>query len=1545
MLLLVLTFDVLAAPAGISSDLNLWLRADDATTVMINASDEITQWDDSSGNGYNFTNTSNYPLFVQDSSDETFNFNPYLDFTNAARFLKISNVPNINNSGVLTIIVVMHKRTDNQVLFQFEDADNIVTWIAMQNGTLDGNGKAAFNSSSVPSNISMLVGVRDDIAGDSQKDGFYNGLIYSDYDTSSAIGASLPDDTAYLGKNSGAIADYSGMLAEFIIYDRALTDDELQKVNAYLALKYGITLQDSVNYIAADGTILWDMSETFAYNSGANTGDYNNNIAGIIRDDANDLNQTKSKSVDSGSIITMEQTSLADGQAVLWGNDNFGLSNDVTQYVTTQIVNSYYNFTVSKRIQQEWKVRNTSGVAVNMEVDVSSFSLSSDMVLMIDSDGLGNNSDTPSAYDIVITADSNDGSSAIFSNVTFPDNAVFTFGDEQILYNVLGLKDTTNNSSQASFSWTYPDNVADSFTIYRSGSPVKTVSSSTRSYSQAAKCNTSYTFDIVATNADGDSDPSSITVQTNICPPAPPNSPDNFQVENISSDMILLTWIDTSSKELGFVLQRFNRDTNSIEISFDLARDIETYQDTGLNCETAYSYSIAARGSASNSSNTSLEISTALCAPSNLQTSNTDTEVNLIWADNTDSETGYLLTRQIEDDETSLVEFDLSKNTSDFLDAEFDCATTYIYSLVAVASDGTQSTAITEKNTSNDCPELSTAPNNFVANTIQQTSINLTWSDDYNAETGFELSRDGTLISSLAANSTSFTDNSVECATSYTYSLLAFDNTTQSAETSLNVSSLDCDIVEPEPVIPEQPPIEPEPIIPEQPIIVPEPELPPVEPEPITPEQPPTEPTLPPEQPPTLPPETEEQPNVTAGNNGLPRTPKLGIVPVPTTNQNQVSGNLTILKAGVVTGGRLENESQSVGLVASIELLPNSLLIGGKMSGSNQSQGTVQDIHLTQYSDLTGGIIVGQIDNNGLLQNITIAENAILKSSLGTGELTGWVRNFGTIKGFMTLQAGSSLFGGVIDGEIIGNLNNPPFIGMAQIAEGSILKNVRLSPTTVLPAKVTLINVIFPNDTESPDLQDFNLKPQQLSLLTAAQMMFEPTLWRILDSNELALIPAEAFAGIVAESMQFMSPRIINNLTTEQFSHIPVSAFSGLTRDNIAAFSPEIIQLWTEHHLNALNIEEWQNTTLISKIIANLNPKFISIETIQTLLPDTWQIDVQTGALTAPEKALLSFPAFSNQNISNNIDLPFIINTNSRIGFAGLGTGNTVRNSFNASLKVPRLDQLDLSKFIFTQNQFGIFNIVGTDEYEGTVFAFMPNTNNIEQAPLNVKVGIEVLENGYFRMTTPDFQTFVLIPAPNNPVDLQRALGQDSQIVLSSQGDVMMGFNQTVTTRRQIRFETDVMMIGMFDAFIEPAPNDFCSFDCGFGMEFPNDLDFPNNFRARSEAQMTYADGSKQKIYPTVIYPNRLIDLLQQFDNIEKILYNADGSFTVTLKSTDKYLLEADFNVDFIRLKLGEKRRATIDLQTISNELFVVYQVQYEDLWLQFNLLVSKLNN
>jgi chitodextrinase len=72
-----------------------------------------------------------------------------------------------------------------------------------------------------------------------------------------------------------------------------------------------------------------------------------------------------------------------------------------------------------------------------------------------------------------------------------------------------------------------------------------------------------------------------------------------------------------------------------------------------------------------------------------------------------------------------------------------------------------------------------TAPGNLSATPVSTSQVNLSWtasSDDVRV-TGYRVSRNGTLLQSLSGNATSYSDDTAQPATTYTYTVAAFDAT------------------------------------------------------------------------------------------------------------------------------------------------------------------------------------------------------------------------------------------------------------------------------------------------------------------------------------------------------------------------------------------------------------------------------------------------------------------------------------------------------------------------------------------------------------------------------------------------------------------------------------------------------------------------------------------------------------------------------------------------------------------------------------------------
>ena len=119
------------------------------------------------------------------------------------------------------------------------------------------------------------------------------------------------------------VVSSSPMISEFILYEKILKETEIVKIETYLALKYGITLQR--DYINSSNDVVWNYKIDSAWS---------NNIAGIGRDDRAALNQKQGTSsnvpgqlvLGIGNIETLNNKNtgqLDDKNYLIWG-DNAG---------------------------------------------------------------------------------------------------------------------------------------------------------------------------------------------------------------------------------------------------------------------------------------------------------------------------------------------------------------------------------------------------------------------------------------------------------------------------------------------------------------------------------------------------------------------------------------------------------------------------------------------------------------------------------------------------------------------------------------------------------------------------------------------------------------------------------------------------------------------------------------------------------------------------------------------------------------------------------------------------------------------------------------------------------------------------------------------------------------------------------------------------------------------------------------------------------------------------------------------------------------------
>ncbi|NDV42569.1 hypothetical protein, partial [Flagellimonas sediminis] len=290
-------------------------------------------------------------------------------------------------------------------------------------------------------------------------------------DISTARGQTIADNDLFffnrLGKHFNSNdpnRNLTGEIAEVLLFDGPIPATAIQVAESYLAVKYGITLSNgpglgsevgntNYNYLAADGTVIWQAEATYKFDIGGIGADRYKDMDGGDNSTSYDdlklrfnLHQRISKSENPEAIVTMSTNTnfttdnLDDNRTIidksglesylhnflLWGSDRGNINEILTELPLG----------ITSRIEREWRVQMNqsaglspiSGVSVRINLNGSDILAHGDcaLKLMIDTDEDGDFTTGPIT---MIDATSVDALGfAYFDGVNFDHRDVFTVG-------------------------------------------------------------------------------------------------------------------------------------------------------------------------------------------------------------------------------------------------------------------------------------------------------------------------------------------------------------------------------------------------------------------------------------------------------------------------------------------------------------------------------------------------------------------------------------------------------------------------------------------------------------------------------------------------------------------------------------------------------------------------------------------------------------------------------------------------------------------------------------------------------------------------------------------------------------------------------------------------------------------------------------------------------------------------------------------------------------------------------------------------------------
>jgi len=293
---------------------------------------------------------------------------------------------------------------------------------------------------------------------------------------------------------------------------------------------------------------------------------------------------------------------------------------------------------------------------------------------------------------------------------------------------------------------------------------------------------TLYRYKLKAFHEDNESDFSNITTATTL-----PAAPSDLVVNRISETELRLIWIENSSNEDNFEIQRREDSTEEFTTLVTLSENLTEYNDIDLNPNTTFHYRVRALQGETSSvwSNvaTGFTKTDTPIRPQELRAElRSGNNVDLQWRDASDNEIGFVAEMSPSDLQSWIIVDSVGIDVEEMQVDNLGSSMEYNFRINSYNSFGNSDYSDVATVTTDPGPPL--PPSNFNVEIPEFSHTKLTWGDESNDESGFKIekkeSHEGieawTELASVEDNISEYKDYNLSSGASYDYRIASFND-------------------------------------------------------------------------------------------------------------------------------------------------------------------------------------------------------------------------------------------------------------------------------------------------------------------------------------------------------------------------------------------------------------------------------------------------------------------------------------------------------------------------------------------------------------------------------------------------------------------------------------------------------------------------------------------------------------------------------------------------------------------------------------------------